>query len=296
MNNILTTIANDFWGIEEKTSVSLIPMILGSIGAGSVNAREAAILRRQTSSILIADPKTVDVFNVSDYGNYVDPGKVSQESVAIVEFTNVITYEDQECGPAGMLTKANILEKCFANDNIKGVVMLLDTPGGSGSGMFHIMETLGRSNKPVVAFVRRMAASAGCGIASSANHIMLANGLSSVGSIGAFTTIIDYSGYFENMGLSVTDIYATKSTKKNESYREAMNGNTKPLLAELDTFNEMFISSIKTNRTGKYSDDPDLFSGKMYMGQAAIDCGLADSFGTLSDAVAKVVELANSNF
>ncbi|WP_309707377.1 S49 family peptidase [Siphonobacter sp. SORGH_AS_0500] len=174
---------------------------------------------------------------------------------------------------------------------IAGIVLELNTPGGQVDGTEMLGEVIRQSEKPIVAFVTGMAASAGYWIASQADYIMLESETTAeVGSIGVLATHYDYTGFLEKEGYKITIIRADGSEDKAlfnsvEPLSEAVLAETKEIL---NTIRDTFIDIVKAGRPGI----GEVFTGKMYVGRDALKLGMCDGFGYLGDAVAKVLELA----
>ena len=125
--------------------------------------------------------------------------------------------------------KSNILERCYANKNIKGVVLKIDSGGGSGDAMRLMADTISDRNKPVVAFIDDNACSAAYGIASGCDIVVANSNTAYVGSIGTYISIADYTEYLKKEGISIIEVYATASKDKNIEVREALKGNVAPV-------------------------------------------------------------------
>lgn len=207
-------------------------------------------------------------------------------SVAVLNITGAITKHDQDCGPDGMQSKASVLRACYSTDNIKGVILKIDSGGGEGMAMRLMSEALREKNKPVVAFIDDQACSAAYGIASGTDYIVANNDLAQVGSIGTYLTIADYEKYYEKQGIKLTEIYASLSTDKNKDYYEALKGNMEPLRKVADKFNEGFLSMIEKNREGKLTTDRKTWgTGKVWFAQDALEIGLIDEINTFSNTL-----------
>lgn len=294
MHRIFSEIAYGMWGMDSRAINGFLPLVFNFIKGTPIAISSEAAEKAHAQSIAVRfAEKHNAIYKVSDYGTYAKPQDAPEGSVAIVSIENAITYNDTECGPAGMKTKASIMASLFTNDNVKAILLEMDTPGGEASAMFHMIAQMNTANKPVVAFVRRMAASAGYGIASASNYIIAESPLSEIGSVGTFVTLIDFTEYYREMGVLIESVYATKSTEKNEDYREALKGNMKPLTESIDTFNTMFLDTVSTNRTGKLTDDNHWHKGKLYFAEEALAIGMIDEIGSFERAVEKALELAN---
>lgn len=271
----LHKIINGVWMIEESSAAAYLPYVTDFI-QHPVAPRAA----RQPEKFL-------SLYNGRDSRSMVDNlNDAPEDSVAVINISGAITKHDQECGPDGMVSKASILSSCFASENIKGVILKIDSGGGEGSGMRAMCEALSLKNKPVIAFIDDMACSAAYGIASGCDYIVAGSALSQVGSIGTYLTIADYEKYYEKQGIKLTEIYATLSSDKNKPYHEALKGNLEPLRSLADRFNEDFLSMIEKNRADKLSDSRKVWgTGKVWFAEDALKIGLIDEINTFSNTL-----------
>lgn len=230
--------------------------------------------------------KQADYYQISDYGEYRSPEDAPKQSVAILSIYGAISKYDQDCGPSGMLTKSNLLHRCYANDNIVGVVLHIDSGGGEGMACRLMQQTIGMRNKPMVAFCDDFAASAAYGIAAACDTVVANSPLCRVGSVGTYITLVDYADYYAKMGIKLIDVYATRSTDKNQDYLKALQGDTAPMRAICDRYNEAFIASIATAREGKIEKEQAKWAtGKLFFADEALKLGLIDQVDTFENVI-----------
>ena len=187
---------------------------------------------------------------------------------------------------AGLLDVAN-----RAND-LKGIVLKMDTPGGTVDSIELLADAVRNCNKKVVVWTN-FCASAGYFVASQADHVVIENSVSSeVGSIGVLMVYTDISKALEKAGYSVSIYRAGGSVDK------ALVNGIEPLseatLADiqmsLDDSLKTFKGYVRRGRVGKLASE-EVFTGKMYNKKEALSLGLADSYGSLKDAVKLVRQL-----
>jgi ClpP class serine protease len=214
------------------------------------------------------------------------PEDAPENSVAILNIQGAITKHNQFCGPVGMVAQANLLDRCYANDNIKGIVINMESGGGEAYAMRIFNEAIARKNKPVVGFVNDFACSAAFGNISGCDRIVANSELARVGSLGTYQTIADHSEYFKNQGINLIEIYATESKDKNRDFHEALKGNLEPLRKSVDVFNNVFLEQIEANRAGKLTADrKEWGTGKVYFAKDAIKLGLIDDIDTFENVL-----------
>lgn len=229
--------------------------------------------------------------------------EVTPESgmVAVLNLSGPVMKNDY-CGAPGAARMSQWLADFDATDQIVGVVLNVDSPGGNGNAMNMLANQVERMRKPMVSLVSHgMACSAAYGVASACDLIMTGGPMDEVGSIGTYVRLMDWSAADEKHGLKVHEIYATRSTAKNALVREALKADPKnqddkhyKAIREeyIDPFNESFIARVQANRPG-VKDEAGVLSGKVFFSAEALKHGLIDSTGeTLESAIAAVRNLA----
>lgn len=265
-------IINGVWLIEPSFADNFLPYITKFLeNPQPVASREP----EQFLSVHAGDASDNHIRDIKD---------APEGSIAVINVSGAITKHDQECGPDGLLSKSSILQAAYKSNNITAVVINLDTGGGEVNAMRLFAETISERNKPVVAFVSDSCFSAGYGIASACDYIVANSSLARVGSIGALTTIADYTERYKMQGINLIQVYATQSTDKNKEYREALEGNLEPIRKLTDTYNEYFLSLIETNRGDKLKGDRSVWgTGKTWSAEEALELGLIDEINTFNN-------------
>ncbi len=269
----LHNILNGIWMINEDFAANYIPLVKAYIRGESI--QKTARLPENFLSI----------YNGSDSRQHIrEVSEAPLGSIAVINISGVITKHDQECGPDGMASKAAILEACYNTENIRGIVLRVDSGGGEGQAMRLFAEKLSERNKPVVAFIEDYVCSAAYGIASAADVIVANSPLAQVGSIGTYLTVADYSKQWEMDGIRLIEIYASSSPDKNKDYYEAIKGNLEPLRKVADHFNESFLRMIETNRASQLKTDREAWgTGKIFFADKAKKDGLIDEIDSFNN-------------
>lgn len=236
---------------------------------------------------------TIPIYHISEFGWAASPKDAPAGSVAVISFDSPITKYDWWW--AGTISKANILEQCFANDNIIGIVQHMDTPGGESAAPERYVAAMQKRNKPVVTVIDGLCASCGYWLASPTDEIYCMSKTDEVGSVGTYTTVANFIKYFESQGIILDDVYATLSSKKNFAYREAMKGNFEPLREEVNFWNEFFIATVKKYRGYKFDDIENVIHGDIYFAKDALKHGMIDGIAGYDYAVQRILDLSVSN-
>jgi len=239
------------------------------------------------------------VYNVQNGVKTVSEGwqarnDAESDLIYIINLNGVITKNggDSTWGTKDLANKIKFFESF---PNVKGGIIIPDSGGGSANAVEIFNSTVLERTKPIVVLLEKgsMAASACYGCISGADYIMSDGKQNIVGSIGTMAEFQAIAhGNKDADGVKMIRVYATKSTAKNKWYEEAVNNdNYEPLISEvLDPSNEAFLSLIKANRPQILEtqlDGSDYRTGK-------VKGSLIDGFGTMQDAVNKVLSLSKN--
>lgn len=185
------------------------------------------------------------------------------------------------------------LESAFKDEKAKGVVLLINSPGGTPvqAGVIHdrILELKQKYHKPVIAMGRDMMTSGAYMVAVAADKIY-ANEASLVGSVGVVIRGFGLSNVLQRYGVE-RRVYAAgknKNTMDPFSPEKAEDvAKTKEMLAKI---HQQFIAKVKAGRGNRLKKDDDfLFTGGYWTGTEAQEYGLID-------AVADLPKVLQDNF
>jgi signal peptide peptidase SppA len=207
---------------------------------------------------------------------------IPEGSTVVIPVMGAMTKYDN-CGYYGTNSYSTLLRMAEQSDNVKSVILDIDSPGGTADGstdMLSAVSELSRS-KLTVAYVNGMAASAAYRIAAGANMIVAKPG-SVIGSIGTMVTLTDYTEYLTKMGIREINVYANGSPDKNKVVHDAIAGDVTGLQNEwLDPFNEMFQAEMRDLR----NLPEEALTGKIYDPIKAKELGMIDAIGNLQDVI-----------
>jgi serine protease SohB len=180
---------------------------------------------------------------------------------------------------------APVIEKAFARGKPAAVAFEINSPGGSPVQSSLIASRIRRladeKKIPVFAFVEDVAASGGYWLASAADEIFV-DKASIVGSIGVISAGFGLHDAIGKIGVERRVHTAGKSKSLLDPFQPAKPADVKKLKGWLEDLHETFIAQVKERRGTKLADNPDLFSGEVFIGQKGIDVGLADGIGHLA--------------
>ena len=105
------------------------------------------------------------------------------------------------------------------NPNVRAIILSINSPGGSVVSSQEMANSVKNCSKPIVAWIRDSGASGAYWVASSADKIV-ASPLSLTGSIGVTATDLEYSGLFEQYGITYVNLYYPSEKDMLTNYRE----------------------------------------------------------------------------
>jgi ClpP class serine protease len=182
------------------------------------------------------------------------------------------------------------VEMAAADERVSAIVVHASTPGGMVYGVEGLSNAIKRAaaTKPVHTYVDDLLASAGVFATAHSTSIVLGGGATEVGSIGTMTSLVNDDEMWAKYGVEWIDVYATASTEKNAAYNEAREGKPEKLIAQqLDPLNNIFLATVRAGRGAKLQETADgPLNGRMYVGNSAVQVGLADSVATLNETIA----------
>lgn len=186
------------------------------------------------------------------------------------------------------------MEKARQDDDVRAVILRVNSPGGVSSSAEVMWREimLTREEKPVVASMSDYAASGGYYIASACD-VTVTNPGTITGSIGAFGGKINMRGLYEKIGMKPEMITIGKNaalfletTSFTEEQREKIREDM------LEFYKQDFVKKVADER-GLPPDSVDaLGRGRVWSGTQAVQSGLVDQIGTLTDAVSIVKDMA----
>lgn len=221
-------------------------------------------------------------------------------SVALIAIEGSILKNDY-CGEAGTETMGTWLKDAYANPNITGVILKINSGGGTVEGTGEFAQIISERNKPVVAFCDGLMASAAYWIGSACDQIIASYETVEFGSIGTMITFWDNKEAMAKYGYKQVYINADSSPDKNQDYFQAIEGNLTPIKVNvLNPTNDIFLENVRVNRAGKLQEFGDgehkePLTGKIYLAKRAIEIGLVDSIGDI-DAAMEAVNNQSTNF
>jgi protease-4 len=248
---------------------------------------DASLPKREPLQVLLASNT-----GMSSGSNFKD---APAGSIAIIPLQDSMLKYGTRCS-YGTTEIAAMMDEATASSKIVGIVLDIDSGGGSVDAIPPLLESIGRTQaggKPVVACCD-LCASAAYYVACHCNEIIASNSLSAeFGSIGVMMSFADYTKYYENAGITLHTIYSNVSTHKNAPYEAAKKGDYDSIKTEqLDPLATRFQEAVKCQRNGKLDASVEgILAGRVFYASDAQKNGLIDNIGTMQTAISRVREI-----
>ncbi|UTT84339.1 signal peptide peptidase SppA [Vibrio pelagius] len=238
-----------------------------------------------------------DSYNALSYYDYratMQPDlPTSTDDIAVVIASGAIMDGKQPRGTVGGDTTAALLRQARNDDQVKAVVLRVDSPGGSAFASEVIRNeivALKEVGKPVVVSMSSLAASGGYWISMSADKIM-AQPTTLTGSIGIFSVITTFEKGLNDMGVYTDGVGTTPfsglgiTTGLTEGAKDAFQ-------MGIEHGYQRFIGLVGSNRGMDIESVDKVAQGRVWTGQDALQYGLIDEIGDFDDAIAAAATIA----
>jgi len=224
-------------------------------------------------------------------------GSLTQsERVCLDQCTALIDIRG-ELAVDGRASAENIiagLQAAFKNKGTKGVILRINSPGGSPVQAGEINDEIRRlrgtyPNTPIYAVVEELCASGAYYVAVATDKIYV-DKASLIGSIGVIMDGFGFVGAMEKLGVERRAIFAGANKAFLDPF-SPMSEQQRALAQQmLDEIHQQFIGAVKQGRGDRLKNDPQLFSGLVWNGARGIELGLADALGSVDYVARDVVK------
>jgi len=230
---------------------------------------------------------TVIILMAVDWGTR---GETSGKHTALVEVSGVIAPGTDASAERVMAA----LQAAFKDENTQGVVVRINSPGGSPVQSNTIYEEMRRLRKkhpavPLYAVVEDLCASGGYYVAAGADRIYVGRS-SIVGSIGVRMDSFGVTGLMEKLGVERRLLTAGENKGFLDPFLPVDPTQKAHAQALLEDVHRQFVGVVRDGRGKRLKETPDMFSGLVWTGQKSVELGLADAFGSLDYVAREVVK------
>lgn len=215
--------------------------------------------------------------------------------VAVIVASGEILDGDQPPGTIGGHSTAQLIREARQDDDVKAVVLRVDSPGGSALASEQIYReviALKQSGKPVVVSMGDYAASGGYYIAAPADEIF-ASSNTITGSIGIFSTVPTVDRGLARLGVTVDGVGTTELSGAMRLDRPLSPQLRDYLQSTVEHGYEQFLAHVADGRKRTRDEIHSIAQGRVWAGADARRVGLVDTLGTFEDAVKSAAKRAN---
>ena len=215
---------------------------------------------------------------------------LSGKHTALVDMHGVIASETVANADSVMTS----LQDAFKDSHTQGVILRMDSPGGSPVQSGYINDEIHRLRAkypkiPLYVVIEDICAS-GCYYVAVAADKIFVNKASLVGSIGVLMDSFGFTGTMDKLGVERRLMTAGENKGFMDPFSPVNAGqqvHAKNMLAEI---HQQFIEIVKQGRGKRLKESPDIFSGLIWTGQKSIELGLADGMGNMESVARDVIK------
>jgi protease-4 len=178
------------------------------------------------------------------------------------------------------------LETVRKAEKVKGVILSIDSPGGTTAGGEAIFDAVRKlaADKPVVAQVGTLAASAGYMIASASDHIV-ARKSSIVGSIGVLVQFPNFTGAMEKLGIQLDEVKSSPLKAEPSPFNPTTEEEKAMIRAMILDSYDWFVGLVDDRRPLNRTEVLALADGSVFTGRQALTNKLVDALGGEQEAI-----------
>jgi len=185
------------------------------------------------------------------------------------------------------------LRDAFEDDKAKGVILRINSPGGSPVQAGMINDEIRRlrkkyPEKPIYAVVTDLCASGGYYVAVAADKIYVDKG-SIVGSIGVLMNGFGFQEAMEDLGVERRLLTSGEHKGLFDPFSPLKEFDRNHLQGMLDNLHKQFINSVREGRGDRLKENDQIFSGLFWSGEQSIELGLADGLGSAGYVAREVI-------
>ncbi|WP_300026095.1 signal peptide peptidase SppA [uncultured Maribacter sp.] len=247
------------------------------------------------NALMLKKDEDINYSKLDDYVKYSNKKKLKSgdAKIAIVFAQGEILYG--EGGPniigQGIINEALI--KAREDDNVKAIVLRVNSPGGSAltSDIIWREVELAKKVKPVIVSMGNVAASGGYYIAAGANKIF-AEPTTITGSIGVFGTVPNMTELADNVGINAEQVGTNKNAVEYSLFEPMQESFKNQVQESIEETYRTFLQRVSEGRNMSMAQVDSVAQGRVWSGTEALQVGLVDELGNLDDAIDAAAEMA----
>ncbi len=186
------------------------------------------------------------------------------------------------------------LQAAFKNKGTRGVVVRINSPGGSPVQAGEINDEIRRlrakyPNTPIYAVVEEICASGAYYVAVATDRIYV-DKASLIGSIGVILDGFGFVGTMDKLGIERRALTAGENKAFLDPFSPLSQTQKQYAQQMLDEVHQQFIAAVKEGRGDRLKDSPDIFSGLVWNGKRGVELGLADALGSVEYVARDIIK------
>ncbi|WP_324023720.1 signal peptide peptidase SppA [Maribacter sp. BPC-D8] len=248
------------------------------------------------NALKIKKDEDINYSTLDDYVKYSNKKKLKSgdDKIAIVFAQGEILYG--EGGPniigQGIINEALI--KAREDEDVKAIVLRVNSPGGSAltSDIIWREVALAKKVKPVIVSMGNVAASGGYYIAAGADKIF-AEPTTITGSIGVFGTVPNMTELAGDIGINAEQVGTNKNAVEYSLFEPMQESFKNQIQESIEETYQTFLQRVSEGRNMTMAQVDSVAQGRVWSGTEALEVGLVDELGNLDDAIEAAAELAS---
>lgn len=244
----------------------------------------------------VENDKDLNITTLAEYTKALKAeNNTAKDEIAIIYAVGEIRGGKSGSDIMGSETMVKLIKEAYTSENVKAIVLRVNSPGGDGTAsdiIWHEIEQAKKAGKIVVTSMGDYAASGGYYISCNSNYI-IAQPNTLTGSIGVFGVVPSFQRALKNkLGVTVDGVTTNEHSDAGGTMRP-MNAEELAVYQEfIDDFYGVFTQRVADGRGMEQSAVDEIGQGRVWAGSDALKIGLVDALGNIDDAVAKAAELA----
>lgn len=299
----LSTLLNDIWGnistkikasrkIDDASYKTAVDSLYGFIPEMALKNKLADKLVQKSeyenilkSNLKIKASKDLKEVSIGKYVNTLESNSDSDNEVAVLYASGEI-FNGDDYSDIHSEKYVKYIKDLADDDNVKAVVLRVNSPGGSGNASDEILFELQqlKKKKPLIVSFGDYAASGGYYISMAADKIY-SEPNTLTGSIGVFGMITNFKDLANRNGIR-SDIVATNTNSQIYSPLSGAAPGTIPILTKrIESTYKRFVYFVTQNRKKTFEQIDAIGGGRVWSGTRAKEIGLVDELGTIQQAI-----------
>ncbi len=235
-----------------------------------------------------------DSISIYDYLSLIEEEENdSKNKIAVVNVEGAITTGEATYNVAGSDTIVRNIRNAIKDEDVKALVLRVNSPGGSVWASELITNALNEfkeTDRPIISSMGDIAASGGVWVTTLSDEIW-ARPETLTGSIGVYGLVPTLDGIYDWAGIQVDGTSSTKAAEW-DNRLPMPDYVSNSIQASIDNSYDKFVSKVSENRSMPYKEILAVAGGRIWSGEKALELGLIDKIGDIDDAIQSAASLA----